>query len=112
MTDAREEAGLEAVLAKLHDALLAADFPALARLSPALELALAGLSPKADRGMLERVERKAQRVAACAEAARNGVHAARRRIEEARDARSGLVTYDRHGLRQGLRAGDGLSRRV
>ena len=80
-----------------------ADFSALARLTPQLETALAGLGGIVDAAVMGRLQRKAEENALLLDAARRGLRAARRRLEETRRVGAGLQTYDGHGRRSELR---------
>lgn len=102
---------VEHLLDQMHAALLAADFPALSRLSPQLEAALAELSPGRDPALLTRLRQKATRNATCAQAAGRGVRAAIRRLDEVRKNAAGLVTYDESGRRAERSQTTELSRR-
>lgn len=93
------ETQIEALMDQLHTAILMADYPALATLSPAVETALAGLVAEGDAAFLARVRKKAERNAACAQAAGRGVRAAIRRLAEVQQNASGLMTYDEKGNR-------------
>ena len=76
-----------------------ADFSALARLTPQLETALAGLGGTVDAAVMVRLRRKAEENAQLLDAARRGLRAARRRLEETRRVGAGLQTYDGKGRR-------------
>jgi hypothetical protein len=76
-----------------------ADFSALARLTPQLETALAGLGGAIDPATLGRLRRKAEENAQLLDASRRGLRAARRRLEETRRVGAGLQTYDGKGRR-------------
>lgn len=93
------DARIEALLDQVHAAILTANFPALAKLSPTLEAALAELPADLQHGTLERLRQKAVRNATCAQSAGRGVRAAIRRLDEVQQNQSGLVTYDEKGKR-------------
>ena len=76
-----------------------ADFSALARLTPQLETALAGLGGTVDAAVMGRLQRKAEENALLLDASRRGLRAARRRLEETRRVGAGLQTYDGKGRR-------------
>lgn len=76
-----------------------ADFSALARLTPQLETALAGLGGTVDTAVMGRLQRKAEENALLLDASRRGLRAARRRLEETRRVGAGLQTYDGKGRR-------------
>ena len=93
------ETPIEDLMDQLHTAILTADYPALAALSPAVETALAALMPVEDASFLARLRKKAERNAACAQAAGRGVRAAIRRLAEVQQNTIGLMTYDENGNR-------------
>lgn len=93
------ETPIELLMDQLHAAILTADYPALATLSPAVETELAGLAAEGDTAFLARVRKKAERNATCAQAAGRGVRAAIRRLAEVQQNASGLMTYDEKGNR-------------
>lgn len=88
---------LETLLDQVHAAALTADFTALVRLVPAVEAASAGFDPTRDPLAARRIGAKAQRNAACLDAARRGLRAAGRRLADLRDIGLRLRTYDRNG---------------
>lgn len=88
---------LDALLDDLRLQVRAADFDALADLAPRLEAALAGMGQVGDANALQRLRAKAELTADLLEAARRGLRAARRRIEETRRAAQGLHIYDGTG---------------
>jgi|GEM_PF-1953035 len=93
---------LEYLLDELRQAVRAADFAAIALMAPRLEAALAelaGASDRKDAAKLARIKAKAEGTAPLIVAARRGIAAARRRLEDARRAVSGLQTYDMRGQR-------------
>jgi hypothetical protein len=71
----------------------------LGRLSDALE-AEAATPGDVDATELEVIRRKAQRNAACLEAAARGVRSAQRRLAELRGIEGGGATYDARGRRE------------
>lgn len=89
---------MAAALDRLHDALRQGQLSSLKGAVAALEGQLDGL-----KGLnieaLDEVRRKALRNAACLQAARQGVRAARRRLDEIRMMDAGFVCYDSRGMR-------------
>lgn len=92
---------LSTELDRVYHALRSGRLEGLAAASQALETELARLDP-ADGAGLEVLRHKAQRNAACLEAAARGVRAARRRLAEIRMIESGSGTYDDKGRRDEL----------
>lgn len=94
---------LETLLEEVGSAVRQADFARLGMLAPDLEAALEQLEKPGGgqiaRGILERLKAKANQNAALLDAARRGMRAARRRVEDGRRAAQGLQTYDVHGKR-------------
>jgi len=90
---------MASLLDQAHAALTRADYARLAGLTEAIEAELARLEHTRDRQALARVQKRAARNAACLLAAQRGLRAARRRVEEIRRARLGLVTYGPTGSR-------------
>lgn len=103
---------IEALMDQVHDAILTANFSALATLSPALEAALEALPAGNQPTALARLRQKAERNAACAQAAGRGVRAAIRRLAEVQQNTSGLMTYDEKGNRARRNALTELTRRL
>ena len=99
---------LSAELDRLYHSLRSGRLEGLAAATQALEVELARLDP-ADAAGLDLLRHKAQRNAACLDAAARGVRAARRRLSEIRMIESGLGTYDDKGRRDEL---PGLSIRL
>ena len=99
------------VLDQMHGAILAADFPALAVLAPQLEAALLGIGQIRNPTVLQALQRKAHRNAACLLAAGRGVRAAMRRLAEVQGAGTGLITYDGAGKRADHAVSGQLARR-
>lgn len=91
---------LDDLLDQAREAVLAGDFPALARLAPALELE-AGRLPRQDRETAARLLRKAERNASLLTAAGRGVKAALSRLD-AIAAGPTLATYDAQGRKAAL----------
>ncbi len=89
---------LNSILDEMRKSLIVADFLGLAVLAPKLDQALAAFSP-ADAKSLLQLKAKADHNASLLEAARRGIGAARRRLDEARLASKGLQTYDDRGRR-------------
>lgn len=99
---------LSAELDRVYHVLRSGRLDGLAAATQALEAELARLDPM-DAAGLELLRHKAQRNAACLDAAARGVRAARRRLAEIRTIESGLGTYDDKGRRDEL---PGLSTRL
>jgi hypothetical protein len=99
---------LSAELDRLYHTLRSGKLDGLAAATQALEAELARLEPM-DTAGLDLLRQKAQRNAACLDAAARGVRAARRRLAEIRTIESGLGTYDDKGRRDEL---PGLSIRL
>lgn len=85
------------LLETTRKAIARADFAAAAALVPALEQALAALPARPDTARLAKLKAMAERNALCLDAARKGLRAARRRMEEVRRAARGVQTYDNGG---------------
>ncbi len=92
-------APLESLLDELRDRVRTADFSGLASLAPRLETALSEIGNPRDAGLLQRLKSKADENAALLDAARRGLRAARRRLDETRRTAQGLQTYDVKGRR-------------
>ena len=92
-------ARLESLLDEVGARVRVADFAGLADLAPQLETALAEIGTPQDQKALLRLKAKADANAGLLDAARSGVRAARRRVEEVRRAAQGLQTYDAKGRR-------------
>lgn len=90
---------IETLMDQVHDAILTANFSALATLSPALDAALEALPTDTPPTDWARLRQKAERNVACAQAAGRGVRAAIRRLAEVQQNASGLMTYDEKGNR-------------
>lgn len=90
---------LEILLDDMAERVRQADFQALARLTPQLEAAMAVLPAGAAPALMGRLQRKAEENAQLLDAARRGLRAARRRLEETRRVGAGLQTYDGKGRR-------------
>jgi hypothetical protein len=89
---------LETILDEMRNCIKVADFSGLAVLAPQLDQAVSKVRPK-DAAELQRLKAKAAHNATLLEAARRGIGAARRRLDEARRAADGLQTYDGKGRR-------------
>lgn len=87
------------LLDQVHQALTGADYPALGPLTVQIEEEMARLEAGTDSATLRGLQAQALRNARCLQAATQGFRAARRRVEEIRAARSGLVTYGPKGRR-------------
>jgi len=105
-------ARLTTILDAVRTALSTADYGALEALTTAMAEELARLEQSRSGTGLIRLQRKAERNAACLLAAQRGLKSARRRIEDIRSARSGLVTYDNAGRRSAPGPGGQITRRV
>ena len=94
---------LEALLDEVGHAVRKADYAALANLAPDLEMSLAQAEAAGGdtlpRQRLELLKQKADINALLLDAARRGMLAARRRLDEVRRAARGLQTYDMRGQR-------------
>ena len=91
---------LEATLEAVNTAVRRADFDQLGLLAPELDAALAHLEADRSAGpRLAQIVKIAEHNAMLLEAARRGLRAARRRVDETRRAASGLQTYDMRGQR-------------
>ncbi len=99
------------VLDQMHGAILTADFAALVALAPQLEEAMLGIGQIRNPTVLQAVQRKAERNAACLLAAGRGVRAAMRRLAEVQGAGAGLITYDGAGKRADHAISGQLARR-
>jgi len=88
---------MAALLDQVHAALIRADYGRIGPLTAEIEVELARLEDSRDGAALRRVQARALRNASCLQAAQRGFRAARRRVEEIRAARSGLITYDSKG---------------
>lgn len=93
-----EESALEAILDEMRKCIKIADFSGLTVLALQLDQAVSIVRPK-DADALQRLKRKAAQNATLLDAARRGIMAARRRLEDARRAANGLQTYDGQGRR-------------
>ncbi len=87
------------LLDQVHGALLRAEYGSLGPLTAQIEAELARLEAGSDVAALMHVQARAQRNASCLLATQRGFRSARRRVEEIKAARSGLVTYDTKGRR-------------
>ena len=92
---------LSAELDRVYQVLRSGTLEGLAAATQALEAELARLDPL-DAAGLDLLRHKAQRNAACLDAAARGVRAARRRLAEIRTIESGLGIYDDKGRRDEL----------
>lgn len=101
---------LQIVMDDLRARLIAGDFSDLPALAERLEGLMQGLR-QTDAARLRHLRAQAMQTAACVDAARNGIRAARRRIDEA-TGRATLDTYDSTGARAPLAAATQTARRV
>ena len=90
---------LEPLLDEMRARVRMADFAALAGLAPEIEAALAASDRGLDAAALQRLKAKADENVTLLDAARRGLRAARRRLEETRRAAQNLQTYDVKGRR-------------
>jgi hypothetical protein len=114
MTDPVAETGVDRMARLLdgaHDALMRADYAPLAVLTAGIEAELALLEDRRDGAALLRLRARAQRNEVCLQAVQRGFRSARRRVEEIRAARSGLITYDDKGRRCAPQAGAEMVKR-
>lgn len=88
------------LLDRAHVALTQADYANLGPLTAEIEAELVRLEGSGDVAALLRLQARARRNETCLLAAQRGFRAARRRVEEIKAARSGLVTYDTKGRRR------------
>lgn len=103
---------LEATLEAVKAAVRKADFVSLGQLAPELDAALAKAeTERPSQTELAQIARVAEQNAILLEAARRGLRAARRRVEEVRRAASGLQTYDMRGHRAEISTGSKLAGR-
>ena len=98
------------LLDDIHQRLLARQYDQLPALSLALERALTP-PQNLNAAALALVQAKAQRNAATLLAVQRGIRAALRRMAEIRSVATGLVTYDKSGLRQDS-VGFGVAQRL
>lgn len=105
-------ARLSAILDDVRAALAVADYARLDGLTAAMAQELTTLETSRNRPALLRLQRQAERNSACLLAAQRGLRAARRRMDDIRQARAGLVTYDLRGRHSELAPGGLLTRRV
>ena len=92
----KRETQLAGLMDRVFDAVRRADFAAL----PALTEAMANVEgelAKVDSKSLARLRAKAERNAGAILAARRGIRAARRRIDDVMNASRGFSSYDRTG---------------
>lgn len=99
------------LLDAVHVALRQADFGVLGGLTEAIALCVPDLEKSGDHMGMLRVQRMAKRNAICLMATQRGLRAARRRVDEIRLVRSGLVTYDTTGRRTQPISGGSLRER-
>lgn len=92
---------LSMALADLRATLQRGDYAALPALVTRIESLMHTL-PRDDAALLRQLRQQADFTAACLSAARNGFHAARRRIADLKAGPRALGTYDRSGARAPL----------
>ena len=92
------EIALEAILDEMRNCIIIADYSGLTGLTQQLDQAISNIRPK-NAESLQRLKSKAAHNATLLDAARRGITAARRRLEDARRAAQGLQTYDGQGRR-------------
>lgn len=100
------------LLDQAYDAILKSDYAALPDLSARLEQALDTGAATLGEEVLRRIRQKASRNAVVLLAAQRGIRSARRRLEEVREAASGLTTYDRQGKRAAVSETRQLAQRL
>ena len=110
-TETRADPVAAQLLDQVYAALLKSDFAALGDLTARLEREMAAPSEKLTEARLRIVTRKAERNAACLQAAQRGIKAARRRLADIRSTANSLVTYDRSGRRAEVSEGRNLAQR-
>lgn len=93
------EPTIASLLDDIHQTLLARQYDRLTSLTMALEDALSQ-AKNLDAVALALINTKAARNAATLTAVQRGIRAALRRVAEIRSVSTGLVTYDKSGLRQ------------
>lgn len=93
---------LETLLDDMLSRLTTANFSGLKGLAPELEAALSDSMLANDPAALKRIKTKAVENMAFLDAARRGVRAARRRVEDVRRATQGLQTYNGKGQRSDI----------
>lgn len=98
-------AALDALLDEVAAKIRAGDFAAMAPLAAEMDSALAQLSSAVPAPALERLRRKAEVNARLLDAARRGIKAARRRIDDAKQVSQRLQTYDISGKRSDIAVG-------
>ncbi|TXH99748.1 MAG: hypothetical protein E6Q73_09635 [Pseudorhodobacter sp.] len=98
-------ASLETLLDEVAAKTRAGDFTALGALSARLEASLAELVKQPPGPGLDRLRQKAEQNARLLDAARRGIKAARRRIEDARQVAQRLQTYDIAGKKSDIAVG-------
>lgn len=101
---------LQTALADLRARLIAGDYSDLPALAERIEGLMLGLR-RTDAARLRHLRAQAIQTAACVDAARNGIRAARRRIDEA-TGRATFGTYDSTGARAPLAPALPAARRV
>lgn len=103
--------GLAETLEAIRTALRRGDYAALGDLAVDLDAAVgdAGGLVAAD---LHDLRHSAAQTAACLSAARNGLRAARRRVNEVANGPDGLSTYDRNGHRSAPARGGAAPKRL
>lgn len=90
---------LEKLLEEIRQAALVADFERMTSLLPQVEQALGEAPPPKNGQVLSRLKAQAETNLRLLDAARRGIHAARRRVEEVIRTRQVLQTYDSRGQR-------------
>lgn len=100
------------LLDQAYEAILKSDYAALPDLSARLEQAMDTAATTLGEEALRRIRQKASRNAVVLLAAQRGIRSARRRLEEVREAASGLTTYDRQGKRAAVSEARQLAQRL
>lgn len=111
-TDAAPEPRAAQLLDQVYDALRRSEYGALAGLAASLDREMQRPSEAMTEAKLAIIRRKADRNAACLDAAQRGIKAARRRMADIRATASGLVTYDRSGRRAEVSESRNLAQRL
>lgn len=99
ITTAPESLGLENLMDQMREAILRAEIATAAALAADIEIALAQLCMPLSAGAMTRIKDKAARNMACLDAARRGIRAASRRVNDVRNAAKCVQTYDWKGQR-------------
>ena len=93
---------IERLLDEIAEHVRQGSLGSLAQMSEKLDLAVADLSTTATKAELERLRAKAEKNLRFLDAARRGIKAAKRRVDDARTVAQGLQTYDVKGKRSDI----------